>query len=376
LLATQTNVTLSPEFSTWSSIASTPKGELFGKSLHYWQSEVRNSMGITTVKPVVIVGHQPTFFHPGILAKFIAAHRLAQLIDGELVYLVVDYHKGDAGMLQTPSKEIELALIDPTIAMNEQPRVQPSAIFEPFSTALEIAEGQNVAMQFANALVQLMTPYSNVHHVIPASALLQTTFGEAILSEMQLNPHSCIESYNSAVQLHPSGRVPFLHEEELPIWDTGERVYPRAMLLTLLARLVCCDLFVHGIGGTKYDQAMEHWCNAWLHCQPCRAVLSTANLQLKTNVTTVTDARRRFSSPPFGRDTKSKFLNAIEQAPYKSPQRQSNFQKMHQWLSEVQPPLDFATLRRNEKLSKKRDWAFPLYPNYQLQQLHDDINAM
>jgi len=376
VLATQTNVTLSPEFSTWESLVRSSQGELFGKPLSTWQSEVRDSLDLPTTKPIVMVGHQPVFFHPGILSKFIAAHRLAQEIGGVLVFLVIDYHKGDIGTIETPSKKIRIANVNPDVPLNEQARVSVSKTFDPFSNALSSADGQSAAMQFAYAVSRLMSPWVDVHHIVPASALLQTSFGESILKNMQMDSDSCVETYNTAIQLYPAGRVPTLQQDELPIWEVDERVYPRAMLLTLLARLICCDLFVHGTGGMKYDQAMEHWCRTWLHCQPCASVLATADLRLNLNHTTMTEARRTYASPPLDLETKQEFLKQIEQAPYKSPQRQIHFQGMHRWLRSTQPPLDIAALREEEKKMRRRDWAFPLYPLKQLEQLAQDINSM
>ena len=39
---------------------------------------------------------------------------------------------------------------------------------------------------------------------------------------------------------------------------------PRALLMTGLARLALCDLFVHGVGGGIYDTITEAWFAAWL----------------------------------------------------------------------------------------------------------------
>ena len=231
-------------------------------------------------------------------------------------------------------------------------------------------------MQFANASAQLMAPWANVHHVICASELFQSKFGRALLSEMHEHPQLCIDAYNTGVKQHPDGQTPQLNDGELPVWTVEGELQPRAMLLTLLARLVACDLFVHGRGGMKYDQAMEHWCASWLHCSPCRAVMATATLRLQTGRTTVTDARRIYSTPPFDVKTKTKYLNAIEHAPYKSKQRQSQFQNMHRWLNSIQPPLDIVGLQKDKEIAQRRDWAFPLYPTQQLDQLFVDINAM
>jgi hypothetical protein len=46
--------------------------------------------------------------------------------------------------------------------------------------------------------------------------------------------------------------------EQLGDWDDrGVRLRPRALLTTMFARLLLSDLFVHGIGGAKYDQLTD-----------------------------------------------------------------------------------------------------------------------
>ncbi len=365
--------TLTPEFSVWQELVSSATGQVFEKTLREWQTECRNSLGLRTEKPVIIVGHQPTFFHPGILAKFIAADRFAREINGELVYLVVDHHKGESGQLQTPNAEIDLASLQKDLAMCDQPRVEINEEFEPISSALQEAKGENAASQFANALVLLMEPWATVNHVITATELLETGFGTAIVNEMQSRPSVCRTSYNTALEMYPEVRIPHLNGEELPLWKGNNSLHPRALVLTLLARLVACDLFVHGSGGMLYDQAMEHWCKSWLGCSPCSAVLATATVPLATTYLSMTDARREYYSPSFDVKTKAKFLDAIEEAPYNSPQRQIQFQKMHQWLRTVQPTLDIDALKYQEATAKRRTWAFPLYSVEQLDTLRDLI---
>lgn len=51
-------------------------------------------------------------------------------------------------------------------------------------------------------------------------------------------------------------------------WDEltrgGWRVRPRALLLSGFLRLMAADLFIHGIGGAKYDEVTESFLQAWL----------------------------------------------------------------------------------------------------------------
>jgi len=377
LLTKDAIATILPEFSSWKTLVGSASGEVLGKPLDSWQHEVRQELDLPTDKPIVIIGHQPTFFHPGILAKFIAADRLVQEIDGVLVYLVVDHHNGEVGVLQTPEQDIEIASVDSTVALNDQPRADVVNNVEPFTSALQSATGKTAATQFAHAIVQLLSPWATVHHVITASDLMQSEFAKTTTVEMYSDEQRCVDLYNDAVSRYPEGQIPALHSGELPIWKNGTREpRPRALFLTLLARLTACDLFVHGTGGMKYDRAMEYWCSTWLGVSPCEAVLATATLHLQLEYETIANARRTFHSPPFDLQTKENYLDAINDAPYKSPQRLLHFQKMHRWLHAIQEPLDFAALKREEEKAQRRDWAFPLYSTSQLQELYEVIRSM
>lgn len=55
---------------------------------------------------------------------------------------------------------------------------------------------------------------------------------------------------------------------------------PRALALTLFARLFCCDLFVHGLGGAKYDCITDAWIRRFLGVEPSAYACVTATLRL------------------------------------------------------------------------------------------------
>ncbi len=44
----------------------------------------------------------------------------------------------------------------------------------------------------------------------------------------------------------------------------GRTIAPKALALTLFVRLFCCDLFIHGVGGGRYDQVTDGVCRALL----------------------------------------------------------------------------------------------------------------
>jgi len=57
-------------------------------------------------------------------------------------------------------------------------------------------------------------------------------------------------------------------------------VRPRALTLTLWARLLVCELFVHGIGGAKYDRITDRIFVTYYGCEPPPYACVSATLQL------------------------------------------------------------------------------------------------
>lgn len=57
-------------------------------------------------------------------------------------------------------------------------------------------------------------------------------------------------------------------------------VRPRALTLTLWARLLACDLFVHGIGGAKYDRITDRIFRLYYGCEPPPLACVSATLCL------------------------------------------------------------------------------------------------
>lgn len=75
-------------------------------------------------------------------------------------------------------------------------------------------------------------------------------------------------------------------------------IRPRALALTLWIRLLACDLFVHGIGGAKYDRITDDIFRGYYGCEPPEYVCVSATLRSPWPMFAVTeadvaDARRR-----------------------------------------------------------------------------------
>lgn len=62
---------------------------------------------------------------------------------------------------------------------------------------------------------------------------------------------------------------------------------PRALMLSGFARLLLADLFVHGIGGAKYDEVTDDWLARWLGVEraPLACVTATSYLPLPVDAT-------------------------------------------------------------------------------------------
>ncbi|GMU32922.1 MAG: hypothetical protein AMXMBFR20_07940 [Planctomycetia bacterium] len=55
---------------------------------------------------------------------------------------------------------------------------------------------------------------------------------------------------------------------------------PRALAQTLFVRLVCCDLFIHGVGGAKYDQITDDLIQRFYNIDPPAFACVSATLRL------------------------------------------------------------------------------------------------
>lgn len=66
----------------------------------------------------------------------------------------------------------------------------------------------------------------------------------------------------------------------LEILSEGVRLRPRALLTTMYLRLFVSDLFVHGIGGGKYDQLTDHILHDYFELEPPNFAVATATLHL------------------------------------------------------------------------------------------------
>jgi hypothetical protein len=83
------------------------------------------------------------------------------------------------------------------------------------------------------------------------------------------------------------------HAEPWPLEREGWQLWPRALALSAFCRLFLGDLFIHGIGGAKYDELMEEFVEGWLGSvpAPCCCVSATLHLPLPHTPAGAADVR-------------------------------------------------------------------------------------
>lgn len=362
---------------------------------HRLTASLRDQLGLPVGVPIVMTGHQPTLWHAGILAKYLAAHAASRRLGASPAWLVVDQDEVgaievrcpvlDAGrvrvaraVLGAPDDAEPPACHRPPIAdlgplgalRAKQPDLGLAAGLDRLAAALRGARGaSSLAEQISDALEALMEPLIPRAPTILATVLAQTNAFAELADRMFADPERCVGAYNAACAAFPdagtrplaiaSGRI------ELPLWrlEPGaprrrvfagaprppvESLAPRALLMTGLLRLAACDLFIHGTGGARYDRVTDRWFSRWLGedtLAPTTMVTATLLLAVEgaapDDPAAVDAARWRAHAaahnPALVSDSaagdKARLLAEIDAAPRRSPDRARTYQRLHALLT-------------------------------------------
>lgn len=295
---------------------------------------------------VAATGHQPWLWHPGILAKDIAAARYAATTGAVWVHVVVDHDPLEALSLDVPivdgprisATTLRLHACPPQVPPASLPPANPASVLaaiaaarqsltgrlavdlNPLQAAWEgLAETHTLAEQITMVLARLRTPILDPPAVVFASQLHRLPAFHAMAARLLEDPIRHAKIYNDAIGQAAGIRLRPLriegHRVELPLWalavqqprqrvyadtrdkgmvtDSGQRIAanpaeltlaPRALPMTALLRSACCNLFVHGLGGAAYDQITEQWWHAWTGMSLAPRVTVTADLHLPFDV--------------------------------------------------------------------------------------------
>ncbi|MBI1915962.1 MAG: hypothetical protein HYS12_14690 [Planctomycetes bacterium] len=179
--------------------------------------------------------------------------------------------------------------------------------------------------------------------------------------------------------------------------ERGLKVRPRALTNTLFARLFVADLFIHGIGGGKYDELTDELIRRYYGAEPpAYMVLSgTLFLPFPTYPTSATDCRdlawtlrdlrcnpQRYLDPEAGDPLTADLLKQKQEWIARNPQdadgKRLRWRALRLLTEKLQPALDDRRRRATEQLARceqelkanailrRRDYAFCLYPEAEL----------
>lgn len=428
---TEARLELDPNPSVWSSFFNRRN------QLPSWLAEplkaMQDHLNLNGEGPIVATGHQASVWHPGILAKDLAAMAMVEY-GARPVHFVADHDAHDPGLLAYPAGTEEqlhrrtwrALSYEQGIATGARPAEQPRSLPEEAPPGLsqvhqalsQHSTAENMAVQVASAVADLAKPLTGEIPRRLVTSLLQMPVGTLLLNRFALDPVAAAEAYNSAITLVPRVARPlFIDGErtELPLWrdepegrvrvranelDAKGLLRPRALLASVLMRLSGCDVFIHGTGGARYDIATEAWITRWLSPEAANAlaprVTASATLHLPLEIlgeAAPPELLNRMRNDPLAYEgtapspEKAQFLASIDAAPPRSSARRTHFAALRKWVHAQQASnsvrletiereiSDGRQLAKSIEVAQARDWPFPLYSDAALEGLAQQIQS-
>jgi hypothetical protein len=338
---------------------------VLGRTLGEWRRETRKRIAERDDQPIIVIGHQPEFIHAGVWAKHVVADRLARVLGGKAINLVVDNDSPKGAALRIPVvdqagaslRTVRFPNPPPGQAYEQLPRLVPGEI-DRLRGEVRKAMGERFAASpmtdFCDGLVGARDAADWVDQMIAGRRGAERPFGveltdvrvsrawwSPLLADLLLHADKFADAYNRALawyrgefRVRGSNRpIPDLarrgDETELPIWAYrtneprrrlyvarrgqdrvlaaeresiatltasdlrscddlvgllakrgGWRIRPRALTLTIWARLFLADLFIHGIGGAKYDRISDRIIADYFGLAPPEMACASATLHV------------------------------------------------------------------------------------------------
>lgn len=332
--------------------------------------------------PLIVSGHQPELFHPGVWFKNFVLDTLAKASGGVGVHLLIDSDLCRETSLRVPTgsvaspRVVSVAYDQPLNAMpHEQRRVVDAELLrtfadraaetvrplvaEPLLAELWQQVGEAGGSDLALGAIlsagrhRLERAWGSETLELPMSVVCDSEPFRRFAAELLVRSEQVAEAYNGALaeyraahQLKNAAQpLPDLSVEvpwsEMPLWvysdrdptrrplfarhdqdnvvltdhagwtahgpvageglvewlgglrRSGIKIRSRALLTTLYGRLVLSDLFLHGIGGAKYDQVTDRFAERLLGEPPPAHATLTATLRLPIEHDSPTEADRQ-----------------------------------------------------------------------------------
>ncbi len=319
-----------------------------------------------SARPLILMGHQPVFFHPGVWFKFFLLTRLSAESGAAGLHLIVDSDAPGPVSVALPELRDRPVRVSETLLdiPDDQPleaarlptpeewdrfveRVRGHLATLPPDVLLErldtFARGTEDARRGARTLAEFAARLRRNYEAragapgyleLPVSALADTREFRAFAFHLLLRPQELRGAYNAGLEEYrrahrvrsAANPFPDLAETdgrvETPFWivrggrrtdllasrrdhrlvletaaetlaavpadpsgvealeASGLALRPKAMMLTMFARLCLGDLFIHGASGGRYDQATDAIALRVFGCRPVPYAVATATLHL------------------------------------------------------------------------------------------------
>jgi hypothetical protein len=336
-----------------------------------------SNMAEWIARPLVVGGHQPELFHPGVWLKNSVLDAYARQVGGTAVNLIIDSDRCGRSAVDVPvgtpsAAHFEELPFDAPAAMPwEERRIVDQSVFESFGNRAAdmlaplvpdpiVRRWWPAVVERAKASHRLGLAIAQGRHLleerfgletleVPVSELVRLPTVMVFTGWLLAHSRQLHDAYNAALATHRQARrvrsigrpMPDLavHQDtagtwfEVPWWiwsrddprrrrmfaqlampdalalsdletirvelpispqtspakwidglsrleEHGYRLRPRALVTTLMARLLFADVFVHGIGGAAYDSITDDIVRRLVGSDPPRYAVASATLRL------------------------------------------------------------------------------------------------
>ncbi len=163
-------------------------------------------------------------------------------------------------------------------------------------------------------------------------------------AELLLSDRAGLEE---SLSIRTDGDAATATEQLLALAERGIRIRTRALITTMAARLLLGDLFLHGIGGAKYDQVTDRLITGFFGLEPPGYLVASGTLHLpvahgQCRTCELLDLRQRIRELEFHPE---RFLDETSNAATAAdPIRQRRIAEKRRWIA-AEPTLENARIR-------------------------------
>ncbi|MCS7204071.1 MAG: hypothetical protein NZ853_00065 [Leptospiraceae bacterium] len=293
----------------------------------------REELGIPTRERVVITGHQPILYYPGIFTKLILAYLISCHIGGRCYYIVLDvdqqfvdwkflwFQNGiyrEDFLLSNPKEVLLNQILQGDFKKKlfekiREWRLHLYSLFEPsvvpkiqkaldFTEELFSKKNQLTISELSTGINQFIMKELGFHvQPIYLSKIIKTQSFFYLVDFIKKNYKIFQLIYNQTLdefrKKYHEYFFSYLKNDELPLWksdgykretlkvndDLSEipYIFPKAFMLSFIIRMFLSDLMIHGTGGGFYDQVTETIIERFLEQKPSPCVVTTSTFYLQ-----------------------------------------------------------------------------------------------